>query len=425
MPQQPDMPVQEGSRATVDFDHHDIEWLSRRHEHNAELRGLAPVVWNPRFGGFWFVTGYDEVLTVAKDATTFTSEYVPGTSKRPECIGIAGVPRPQVPSIGVAESEGERHRVLRRLINRFMLPPAVEGYRPYIRQAAAWFLDEKVEDGRMDLVRDFTSPVPAVLTLQMTGLPRERWEHYADIFHGTVAYPPASPEFTRAIGLSAEVLGDLLDLTRRCRRDPGDDLVSQIVLLEVEGRRLSDEEVVDVLWNLVGGGLDTTTSATSLGMYHLDKDPSLRHRLLAQPELLDAYCEEALRWTSVNETLSRTCTADTELGGQLIKRGDFLVMSWLGANFDPEVFEDPNEFRLDRRENQHLAFGAGPHRCIGLHLARALIKEMTAEVLRRIPDFAVERERTTFYQGNPELFGVVEMPVTFTPGSRTGAERPY
>jgi cytochrome P450 len=132
-----------------------------------------------------------------------------------------------------------------------------------------------------------------------------------------------------------------------------------------------------------------------------------------------------LRWTSVNETLTRTCTRDTVLGGQQIRRGDFVMMSWLAADHDPAVFPDPSAVDVDRTPNPHLAFGVGSHRCIGLHVARVMFEVMMREVLSRMPDYVVDRDGTQYYQGNPKLYGVVTMPVRFTPGKALGVERPF
>ena len=115
-------------------------------------------------------------------------------------------------------------------------------------------------------------------------------------------------------------------------------------------------------------------------------------------------------------------TKDVELGGQQLKRGDFLILSWLSANFDEKVFDRPDEVILDRSPNPHMAFGVGPHRCIGMHIARSLFEVMMREVLARIPEYVVDRGATRFYKGNPELAGVVTMPVTFPPGAPAGRD---
>ncbi len=413
-------------RAEAIFDHHSPTWLADRHRHNDELRAQCPVVWNPSYGGYWFVSGYDEVTAVARDSETFTPRYEANASDGLSYIGIMGVPRGEgMPPVGIAEAEGRRHAALRRVINPFMLPPAVAADRPFLEQASAWFLDQKVPDGSMEMVHDFTGPVPALWTMRLLGLPCESWEHYAEYFHATAAYGRDSPEFIRAVSRTPEMVAEALEIIEDRRTRPGDDLLSQLILMDVDGEALSNDDLIAVLWNLIGGGLDTTTSLASLAFAHLDRHTDLRQRLREEPELLLAACEEYLRWTSVNETLTRTCTKDTELAGQQIKRGDFVMVSWLGANFDPKVFDRPYEVDVDRSTNAHLAFGIGAHRCIGLHVARTVFHVMATEVLTRIPDYRVDRDQTRFYGGNPELYGVVRMPVTFTPSDPVGVERPF
>jgi cytochrome P450 len=410
----------------ADFDHHDPAWLANRHAHNDALRARSPVVWNPRYGGFWYVVGYDEVAAVARDSTTFTPRYDPDGAAGVRAVGIMGVPRPAgLPPAAIAEADGPRHRELRRLLNPRLLPAAVEADRPLMADIARWFLDQKIASGAMDLVADLTSPVPAVLTMRLVGLAADRWEDVASVFHGTLAFPPGSAEHQAALGRIPDVVAELRQLIADRRRSPAGDVVSQLTALEADGQRLGDDEIVGVLWNLIGGGLDTTTSLTSLALHYLAHHLELRERLAADLDLLPVACEEFLRFTTVNETLTRTATCDTELGGQRIRRGDVVMVSWLAADFDPAVFDRPHEVDVDRHPNPHLAFGVGAHRCIGLHVARQLFVVLVAEVLRRIPDYRPVPGQTSFYEGNPELTGVVRMPVTFTPGSPTGQPRPF
>lgn len=415
-----------GTRAEADFDHQSLAWLAERHSHNAELRQQCPVVWNQHYGGFWFVTGYDEVSAVARDSETFTPRFEESASDGLRYIGIMGIPRGEgMPPIGIAEAEGDRHAALRRTINPFMLPPAVAEDRPFLERTASWFLDLKIADGQMDMVHDFTNPVPALWTMRMLDLPLQGWERFADYFHASAAYGQETDEYKRAVSHTPEMVAEVTEIIEERRARPGDDLLSRLAAMEVRGDTLGNDDLIAVIWNLIGGGLDTTTSLTSLALIHLAEHPDLRKRLVADPNLLLPACEEFLRWTSINETLTRTCTKDTELGGQEVKRGDFVMMSWLGANFDPSVFDRPDDVDIDRSPNPHLAFGVGAHRCIGLHVARTLFDVMLHEILTRIPEYRVDLEATQYYQGNPELTGAVRMPVTFAPGLPVGAERPY
>lgn len=413
-------------RAVVDFDHHDRSWHTDRVEHWGELR-RCPVAFNERYGGFWVVSGHDEVATVSRDAETYSSRHLREPEDGISYLGIAGIPRGKaIPTSGIAEVEGATHIALRRVMNPFLMPTAVAEMEPLMRAAATWFLDERIESGAIDLVLDLANPVPAILTMALVGLPLDDWKSYADLFHGTIAHRPGQPEFDRAVANVPAMLTRLGEVAAARRDEPGDDLLSALVQMEVDGRRLTDAELQSVLWNLVGGGLDTTTSLTSLSLHHLDAHPDLRARLTDDPGLIDSATEEFLRYFSVNETLTRTVARDTELGGQRLCRGEHLMLSWLSANRDEAVFDRADEVVLDRAANPHLAFGVGPHRCIGMHMARTMFKVLVAEVLARMPDYAVDREATRFYAGNPELNGVVTMPATFTPGPRIGpVERPF
>jgi cytochrome P450 len=413
-------------RVTVDFDHHDRAWHADRAERWRELR-RCPVGFNERYGGFWVVSGYDEVAAVSRDGETFSSRHAPEPEDGIRYLGIAGIPRGKaIPTSGIAEVEGPTHTALRRVMNPFLVPNAVARMRPLMQAATTWFLDQRIERGAMDLVLDLANPVPAILTMALVGLPLDDWKAYADLFHGTIAHRPGDPEFDRAVANVPVMLTRLGEVAAERRAHPGDDVLSALVQADVDGRRLTDGEVQSVLWNLVGGGLDTTTSLTSLSLHHLDAHPELRAQLIDHPELIGAATEELLRFFSVNETLTRTITRDTELGGQQLRRGEHLMLSWLSANRDESVFDRADEVVLDRAANPHLAFGVGPHRCIGMHMARTMFQVLITEVLTRIPDYAVDREATRFYAGNPELNGVVTMPATFTPGPRTGPrERPF
>jgi cytochrome P450 len=410
-----------GECPIVEFDHHDRAFHQRRHDEWAELR-RCPVAFNPRYGGYWVISGYDEVNAVSRDGDTFSSRHAPEPLDGITFLGIAGIPRPgHLPTVGIAEAEGGLHHDLRRVINPFLVPKAVDAMEAKMAAAATWFVDQHVESGAMDLVLDVLNPVPAIFTMELIGLPPENWKHYADLFHATIAYRPGNPAYDRAVARAPEMLASLKVHAADRRATPRDDLLTALV-----GLGLDDDQLGSVLWNLIGGGLDTTTSLSALTLLHLDAHPEQRRRLVEDPSLLPTATEEFLRFFSVNESLTRTVTRDVELGGQQLRRGDHLMLSWLSANRDAAVFDDADDVVLDRAPNPHLAFGVGPHRCIGMHLARTMFRVLVREVLTRLPDYVVDRGATELYDGNPELNGVVRLPVTFTPGPRVGpAERPF
>jgi cytochrome P450 len=410
--------------STVDFDHHSDEFNANEEAVNADLRRRCPVAWNQRYGGFWYVTGYDAVAQAARDGATFAHKYEPDAADGVSYQGEMGVPRPEgQPPLGIGEVDGPYHLALRRALTPFFSSGAVEKMRPFMDQSVHWFLDRKIADGAMDLVLDYASPVPAILTMRLMGLPYDDWQRYADFFHSVMAAGRAD-EYNRAIAEVPAMLERLLAFIAARRADPGDDLTSFLVRFDIDGERLTDTQLLDILWNLIGGGVDTTTSLTALSLLHLGTHPDLRRRLIDRPELYRPAADEFLRYFSVNKQLSRTVSRDTDLAGQRLRRSDRVLISWIAANHDERHFERPGEVILDRSPNQHVAFGLGAHRCIGAPLARVMFEVMVKAVLDRMPDYEIDVEGVQRYAGNPTMTGVGKLPVTFTPGPSMGTSPP-
>jgi cytochrome P450 len=411
--------------AVVDFDHHSDEFNLNELEINAELRRRCPVAWNTNYGGFWFVSSYDAVTQIARDGDTFAHKYEPDAADGVDYQGETGVPRPEgQPALGLGEVDGPYHLALRRALTPFFSPGAVEKMRPFMEQSVHWFLDQRIGDGRMDLVLDYASPVPAILTMRLMGLPYDDWQLYAKLFHSIMAVPQNSDEYNEVLAEAPALMEGLLKFAASRRVDPRDDLTSFLVQFEFDGKRLDDAQLIDILWNLIAGGVDTTTSQTALSLLHLGTHPDLRQQLIDHPELYRTATEEFLRYFSVNQQLSRTVTRDVVLGGQQLRRNDQLIISWLAANHDEREFERPDEVVLDRAPNRHVTFGLGPHRCIGSHLARVMFEVMVRAVLDRIPDYRVDLGGVSEYLGNPSMTGLAKLPVTFTPGVARGTARP-
>ena len=416
----------DGVTANIDIDHQAPEFIANRHRRYDELRERCPVVFNEHYGGFWMVTDYESVAAVARDNETFAHKYEPDAPDGVSYQGICGVPRPSyIPRQGVSEIDGPEHADLRRVLNPLMTINAVERNRPRMEAVSAWFLDEIVEAGAADLVLDYATPVPAVLTLEMMGMVSSNWRHYADFFHATSSYEPTDERYLSAVARQQDMWGELRDFARFRRDNPADDVTTALVSSPLDGRLLSDDEITAIMWNLVAGGLDTTTSLVSWGLHYLGTLPEDRSRLIEDPSLIPAAVEEFLRFYSPSETLTRTATRDVELGGRQIRRGDVVFISWVTANHDPVQFDSPDEVRIDRDVNKHLAFGLGGHRCIGAAIARIESELMLRDVLRRIGDYAIDVDGFKPYPGNLLMTGVVSMPVTFNPRVRSGAADPF
>jgi cytochrome P450 len=403
--------------AVVDFDHHSDEFNLNELAFNAELRQKCPVAWNENYGGFWFLTSYAAVSQTARDGDTFAHKYEPNAADGVDYQGEMGVPRPEgQPALGIGEVDGPYHQALRHALAPFFSPGAVQKMRPFMEQLAHWFLDQRIGDGQMDLVLDYASPVPAILTMKLMGLPCDTWQLYANLFHSVMAVPQDSSEYAEAIAEVPALMQGVLEFAATRRAEAGDDLTSFLIQFEFDGKRLDDAQLLNILWNLIAGGVDTTTSQTALTLRHLSTNPALRQQLIDHPELHRTATDEFLRYFSVNQQLSRTVTRDVVLGGQTLRRNDRVVISWLGANHDEQEFERPDEIVLDRAPNRHVAFGLGPHRCIGSHLARLMSGVMVKAALDRIPDYQVDLGGVHEYLGNPSMTGLGKLPVTFTPG---------
>jgi cytochrome P450 len=409
----------------VDFDHHSDEFNLNELAINAELRQRCPVAWNQNYGGFWFLTSYDAVSQTARDGDTFAHKYEPDAADGVDYQGEMGVPRPEgQPALGIGEVDGPYHQALRHALAPFFSPGAVQKMQPFMEQSAHWFLDQRIGDGQMDLVLDYASPVPAILTMKLMGLPYENWHLYANLFHSVMAVPQDSPDYAKAIAEVPAMMAGVLEFAAIRRADARDDLTSFLIQFEFDGKRLDDAQLLNILWNLIAGGVDTTTSQTALTLLHLGTHPELRQQLIEHPELHRTATDEFLRYFSVNQQLSRTVTRDVVLGGQHLRRNDRVIISWLAANHDEQEFERPDQIVLDRAPNRHVAFGLGPHRCIGSHLARLMSEVMVRVVLDRIPDYQVDLGGVHAYLGNPSMTGLGKLPVTFTPGVSRGTSQP-
>lgn len=412
--------------AIVDFDHHSDDFNLNELAVNAELRRTCPVAWNQNYGGFWFLTSYEAVSQAARDGDTFAHKYEPNAPDGIDYQGEMGVPRPEGhPALGIGEVDGPYHQALRRALTPFFSPGAVQKMRPFMEKSTHWFLDQHSADGHMDLVLDYASPVPAILTMRLMGLPYDNWHLYANLFHSVMAVPQDSPEYANALAAAPAMMHDVLEFAANRRADPHDDLTSFLIQFEFDGRRLSDEQLLTIIWNLIAGGVDTTTSQTALTLLHLGTHPQLRHQLIEKPDLYRTATDEFLRYFSVNQQLSRTVTRDVTVGGQQLRRNDRVVISWLAANHDEHEFDRPEAIVLDRTPNRHLAFGLGPHRCIGSHLARLMAEVMVRAVLDRIPDYRVDLDGVHQYRGNPSMTGLGKLPVVFTPTPLLGTQRPW
>ncbi|MEY2422100.1 MAG: cholest-4-en-3-one 26-monooxygenase [Acidimicrobiaceae bacterium] len=361
------------------------------------LRETAPVYFDAN-SGLWGVATYEEVLTVERDAQSFSS---------------AGGSRPDTgPLPWMIDLDGAAHSKRRRLVSRGFTPGRVRATEPHLRDISDDLIDRVCERGECDFVRDLASPLPMIVIGDMLGVAPADRDDLLRWSHGMLASLSGDPA---AFEAAAAAFGEYVEYAHRMiaerRAQPSDDLFSVLVHAEIDGDRLNDDEIVFESLLLLVGGDETTRQVTSGGMEQLLLHPEQKQKLLAQPGLLPTAVEEMLRWVSPIKNMARTATVDVELGGATIVAGSKVVVLYESANFDDRIFAEPETFDIERAPNDHAAFGFGPHFCLGASLARAELRAMFERLFDRMPD--VERAAATPLERS--ITGIEHMPVVFSP----------
>jgi cytochrome P450 len=401
----PDSPI-------LDFDHHSREFAETWPEMTARMRTVCPVGFSERYGGFWVISRYEDVVRIARDYETFPSS------------GGISIPVPDVggsPAMTFLDMDPPEQTKWRHLLSRYFGPPAVDRWRPRIQELIDEALDAVIETGRINLVHDYATRVPALVTMEFVGMPPEDAYPLSDIVHLMTYTPPSSPDFERVHAGMEALYETVAKVAARRRLEPKDDLLTVLVNAEIDGVPLTEEQVIAHGGFIVSAGVDTTTSLFANAAFHLHRNHADRRRLIEEPELIETATEEFLRYYSVVPDGARIAAHDVVVGDQQIKKGDRLLLLWSSANHDPHEFDNPEEFILDRSPNRHTAFAHGVHRCIGSNFARVVFQIMVTNLVRRIPDYEVIEGEAVPYESIGTVNGYVEIPARFTPGQRVRA----
>ncbi len=292
---------------------------------------------------------------------------------------------------------------------------------PAIERLCDTLIDAVIERGECDFVRDIAAPLPMAVIGDMLGvLPEERGMllKWSDDLVCALSSHLDETAMQGAMETFAAYREFTMDVLAKRRAEPADDLFSILVNAEVEGERMSDDEIVMETLLILIGGDETTRHTLSGGTEQLLRHRDQWSRAVADPGLLPGAIEEMLRWTSPVKNMCRTLTADTELHGTDLRAGEKLMLMFESANFDEAVFGDPENFRFDRNPNSHLAFGFGTHFCLGNQLARLELRLMLARVLQRMPDLRLAQESGLPLRPANFVSGPESMPVVFTAGRR-------
>jgi cytochrome P450 len=348
----------------------------------------ARVFWTNSHGGYWVITGAEDIREAFKHPEYFSSE---PQSKADDLSPTrrAGGARRLIPT-GIDPPE---HGQYRRLLMEPFSPATVNGMKERIVEVCEGLVDGLAPRGRCDFLNEFARPFPTILFTAMLGIPTERAEEFLgwsdDMLHG-------DPE--QAASGGRNVTAYLDHLIDEVVERPRDDLVSFLVQGTVDGRPTTKQEVLDTCHLLFLAGLDTVATALVFIFKHLAEHPDDRQRLVADSAAIPAAVEELLRLNSfVNP--SRTVAQDVEFAGVAMKKGDHVLLSTALGSRDPELVPDAAVAVLNRRHNPHMAFGVGPHRCLGAHLARAELTTALSTWIAHIPDFRIDDDQPVKFRG--------------------------
>ncbi len=375
------------------------------------LRTESPVHWNPMPGdvGVWAITRYQDVFDVSLDQKTFSSQRTGAILRtmQPEEY--------EVQKNLLINLDPPTHTKHRRLVSLGFSGRVIRNLEHHVREVTTEIVDEIAPLGTCDFVDRVSAELPLQVIVEMVGVPKADRRKVLDWTNTMIAFD--DPEYGAASPLAGQMAAAELfmyanDLAEDREKHPREDLVSILMQAEIEGERLSRADFSAFFMLLLVAGNETTRNLISGGLLALIEHPEQRARLMADRSLLPSAIEEMLRWVSPVNVFRRTATRDTEVGGQTIREGDKVALFYASANRDETVFENPDTFDITRTPNDHLAFGIGPHFCLGANLARLEIRVMFEEILRRLPDveLAGKPERLRSYFIN----GIKRMPVRFT-----------
>jgi cytochrome P450/nitrite reductase/ring-hydroxylating ferredoxin subunit len=408
--------------ALDDVDLTDLDVWERGVPHDwlALLRRDAPVFWQPETegSGFWALTRYEDVVRVAKEWETFSSE-LGGTSLQDL------TPEELAARRSMIDTDPPPHTRMRALVNKGFTPRVVNAYEERIRGLAREIIDRAVAEGEFDWVESVAAELPMWVFSEIMGLPVEDRRliiELGDKLLGNTDPEVVGEEFVaeralkdpalRKLPFSSPFAADLIEYGRKLgearRHDPRDDITTKLVEAELDGSRLSEQEFGTMFILLTTAGNETTRHTISLGLVDLMTHPDELERLVADPTLASTAADELLRRAHPVHHFRRTATKDVVVHGRRIARGDKVTIWYAAANYDDRQFPDPYRLDVGRTPNKHVTFGlGGPHFCLGAHLAKLEIRVWLEEMLPYLPRLELAgdpvRLRSNFFNGVKRL----------------------
>ncbi|NNC38701.1 MAG: cytochrome P450 [Hyphomonadaceae bacterium] len=399
-----DIPEHVPAELVADFD----PW-----EYIAEARGdafkraaglhdkMPEIFFAPKIGylpGCWVPSTNELLRRIVMDPATFSSrEGTPFAAMLGESWKLIPL-----------EIDPPDHAKYRLLLNKLFNQKAISAMEPDMRRTAKSLIDEVKDQGSCDFNADFSSRFPTLIFLRMMGWPEE----HVSKFVGWVNTLIKSQDMQVVYGAVVEIASYLRSVIEARRAQPIDDVTSYVLSCEIDGRPLSDDEVMGICFLIFIGGLDTVTSSLNFHYYHLANNPDIQAALRIDPSLIPNAVEELLRAHGVSN-MRRTVTRDVTVGGVQMKEGDFVLISTELANLDSAAFKCPMEVDITRADaRKHLSFSTGPHLCIGATLARRELGIALEAWLSSVPEFRVANESEIVVRGGG-VFGLENMRIAW------------
>jgi len=374
------------------------------------------------FEAFWLVTRYDDVMRISKDNAGFLNSPRPTvlTSKAGEALARAVTGGSPNLVSSLVSLDAPIHPKLRRLTQDWFMPKSLRRIESDIRELALRTVDRLVaaaagNEGVVDFVKEVSAPYPLHVVMQILGVPEEDEPRMLfltqqmfggqdeDLNKSGVADLPPEQLLQIVVGAVQDFERYFDELATKRRAEPTEDVASLLANAMLDGEPLDPRVLAGYYIILAAAGHDTTSASTAGAMLALSRDPAQFARVKADRSLLPGIVEEAIRWTTPVQHFMRMSAHDTEIAGVPIKAGDWLMINYVAANHDPAVFDDPRRFDAARSPNRHLAFGAGGHQCLGLHLARLEMRILFEALLDRLdavePAGEAKRANSTFVGG--------------------------
>ena len=370
--------------------------LADPHERILDLLKTAPpVFWTPRNGGHWMLISHAVNFKASRDTESFSSEFIP-----PEKLAmLKSMLPPGSPHIPIAvpiNLDPPDHTKYRMPLNRVFSPKAIAELKDSIRQLAGELIDQIKADGHCEFMTALAEPLPVQVFLKMLGLPLERQVEYRELVRAHLADSNLDPR--RMIQKMMRVAASMRDTMLERRDNPQNDILSLLWKVEVDGKPTTLEDMENYGVLLFIAGLDTVMNGMGHGVRHLARDPELQAQLRANPALIGDATEELLRRYTFTVP-PRIVGKDMEFEGVPMKKGEKAMLYLPAADLDAREYPNPERFDMNRESKTHIAFNAGPHRCLGSHLARVELQVLYEEMLARLPTFRLDPAHAPRFHG--------------------------